>query len=293
MPRSLLITIVTLLLTATAHAQLEIATSFSILEDLVQNVGGARVNITNFVPRDGDAHTYQPSTSDVRRLTRARVVFINGRGLEAWFAKLARTAASTATVVTLADGLPARRIEVGEERGEADPHLWWNLQHAIIYVGKIRDALIRADPQGRAVYAQNAARYARDLANLDAWAKLEMQKIPASNRKLVTNHDALGYFAARYGLTILGQVIPSFGTEVEPSARETAGLINVMRRNNVRAIFTENTIPPKLAQQIAEETGARVAPALYTDALGAPGSSGETFLKAFRHNVTTIVTALR
>jgi zinc/manganese transport system substrate-binding protein/manganese/iron transport system substrate-binding protein len=282
-----------LLFATTAHAKLEVATSFSILEDLVQNVGADRVNITNFVPRNGDAHTYQPSTTDVRNLARVRLVFVNGRGLEAWFQRLVTTANSKATVVTLSTGLPARRIEVGEERGEADPHLWWNLQNTIAYVNRIRDALTRADPAGRAVYAQNAARYARDLANLDAWAKLQVQQIPAPNRKLVTNHDALGYFAARYGFTILGQVIPSFGTETEPSARETARLIDNMRRNNVRAIFTENTIPPRLAQQVASETGAKIAPALYTDALGAPGSSGDTFVKAFRHNVTTIVEALR
>ena len=276
-----------------AHAQLQVATSFSILEDIVKNIGGSRVQITNFVPRNGDAHTYQPSTQDVKNLSKAKLVFVNGRGLESWFTKLLGNAASKATVVTVSDGLTARKIEVGEETGETDPHMWWNLQNTIQYAKNIRDALMKADPASKAVYAQNADKYTRDLANLDAWAKLEVRKIPAQNRKLVTNHDALGYFAARYGFTVLGNVIPSFGTESEPSAKETAALIDNIRRNNVKAIFTENIIPPKLAAQVASETGAKVAPPLYTDALGEIGSSGDTFLKAFRHNVTTIVAALK
>ena len=285
--------IIALLAPGIAHAQLKVATSFSMLEDIVGNVGGQRVKITNFVPRNADAHTYQPSTLDVKNLANAKLVFINGGGFESWFTKLLQNSASKASVVTVSSGLTARKIDVGEETGETDPHMWWNLQNTIVYAKNIRDALIKADPAGKDVYTQNAAKYTRDLANLDAWATREVQKIPAQNRKLVTNHDALGYFADRYGFTVLGNVIPSFGTESEPSAKETAALINNIRRNNVKAIFTENIIPPKLVTQVASETGAKVAPPLYTDALGAVGSSGDTFLKAFRYNVTTIVAALK
>jgi zinc/manganese transport system substrate-binding protein len=288
------------LLASTAQAQtIKVATSFSIIEDLVKNVGGARVSITNFVPRNGDTHAYQPSARDVKALTEAKVVFINGLGLEGWFERLAKNAGSQARVVKLSDGLKPLKLEEeheGEEHedhGEFDPHLWWNPINTIAYVNLIRDVLSKIDPNGQSVYSSNAATYTRQLANLDAWAKSEVAKIPTTNRKLVTNHDSLGYFASRYGFQILGNVIPGIGTQREPSAKESANLIRSIKRNNVKAIFTENTISAKLAQTIAKETGAKIAPALYTDALGEIGSAGDTYLKAFKHNVITIVAALR
>ncbi len=282
----------------TSTTQTRVATSFTVIEDLVRNVGGNRVTITNFVPRDGDAHTYQPSTRDVKSLAGAQLVFVNGLGLENWFQKLLKNAASNARVVTVSDGLPRRKLTVGESSigkssGQTDPHLWWDPVNVIGYTKAIQRALSTVDPAGKPVYASNATQYIRAWQALDTWTKLEVAKLPAANRKLVTNHDALGYFAARYGFTILGNVIPSFGTESEPSARETARLIDTLRRYQVRALFTENVIPPKLVQQVAAETGAKVAPPLYTDALGQVGSPGETLLKAFRYNVSTIVTALK
>jgi zinc/manganese transport system substrate-binding protein len=290
----------TFLFSSHGFAQFEVATSFSILEDVVKNVGGSRVSITNFVPRDGDTHSYQPSAQDVRALAKAKVVFINGLGLEGWFSKLAKNANSQAKIVELAKGLKALKLEEEhsdehghEDHGEFDPHLWWNPMNVVQYAYRIRNALTQADPSGKNVYWANAARYARDLANLDAWAKLEVSKIPAKNKKIVTNHDALGYLADRYGFRVVGTVIPGGGTERAPSARETANLIRLIRREGVKAIFTENTVNAKLAQSIAKETGAKIAPSLYTDALGALGSSGETYLKAFRHNISTLVAALR
>jgi zinc/manganese transport system substrate-binding protein len=274
-------------------APINVVTSFSILEDLVQNVGGKLVSVTNFVPRNGDAHSYQPSTQDVRALGDAQIVFMNGLGLEGWFEKLAKNAASKARLVTLSSGLKTQKISVGEETGETDPHMWWNLQNAIAYTKKIASTLENADPKNSSSYQKNAAVYIKTLQGLDAWAKLEVQKIAAQNRVLVTNHDALGYFAARYGFKILGTVIPSGGTEREPSAKEIARLIDEIKANKVRALFTENTVNPKLANAISSDTGVKIAPPLYTDSLGNPGSGGETFVKAFRYNVTTIVNALK
>jgi zinc/manganese transport system substrate-binding protein len=302
---STLLVAASIMIGGAAQAQtIKVATSFSILEDLVKNVGGARVSISNFVPRNGDTHAFQPSAKDVKALTDAKLVFVNGLGLEAWFEKLVKNAGSKARVVTLSDGLKPLKLEEeaehegehheeGEEHGEFDPHMWWNPMNTIAYVNRIRDALTKADPSGKDLYSSNAAAYTRQLANLDAWAKSEVAKIAAPNRKLVTNHDALGYFASRYGFQILGNVIPSIGTEREPSAKESADLIRSIKRNNVKAIFTENTVSAKLAQTIAKDTGAKIAPALYTDALGETGSAGDTYLKAFKHNVNTIVTALR
>jgi zinc/manganese transport system substrate-binding protein len=281
-----------------AFAQIQVATSFSILEDLVKNVGGTRVQVANFVPRNGDTHSYQPSAQDVKALTNAKVVFINGLGLETWFAKLAKNAGNQAKLVELAKGLSSRKLEA-EHAGEAhdhnelDPHLWWNPLHVVQYVNRIRNALTSADPQGKNLYWANAARYTRDLGNLDAWAKLEVAKIPAKNKKIVTNHDALGYLADRYGFQIVGTVIPGGGTERAPSAKESVNLIRLIRREQVKAIFIENTVSAKLAASIAKETGAKIAPSLYTDSLGALGSSGETYQKAFRHNILTLVAALR
>ncbi len=288
------LTVVAFILSSLGYAQtLQVATSFSILEDLVKNVGGDKVSIINFVPRDGDAHGYQPSAQDVKALAQAKVVFISGLGLEAWFAKLAKNAGGKAQIIELSKGLAARKFSQGEEVGESDPHIWWNIINVVSYVNKIRNALTNADSSHKDTYWNNAAKYNRQLADLDVWAKLEVQKIPSTNRKIVTNHDALGYFADRYGFQVIGTVIPGGSTERPPSAKETADLIRIIRREKVKAIFTENVINAKLAEAIARETDAKIAPALYTDALGAIGSSGETFLKAFRHNIQILVTALR
>lgn len=276
-----------------AQAQsLKVATSFSILEDFVKNVGGNRVSITNFVPRDGDAHTYQPGTQDVRKLADAQLVFINGLGLEAWFERLLKNAAGKAKIVTVSDGQKPRQFVEDGKRVD-DPHMWWDLTNAVGYVRNIQRALSEADPAGATTYQANADRYARALVDLDAWAKKQLAALPITSRKLVTNHDALGYFADRYGFLVIGDVIPSLGTEQEPSAKAMAELSSTIRAQNVKAIFTENTVSRKLAETIARESGAKLAPPLYTDALGPIGSSGETFLKAFRSNVTTIVEALK
>ncbi len=274
-------------------APIKVVTSFSILEDVVQNVGGQLVNITNFVPRDGDAHTYTPTTQDVRALGDAKIVFLNGLGFEGWFEKLAKNAASKAKIIKVSDGLKTQKISVGDETGEIDPHMWWNLQNTIAYTKKIASTLTQADPKNSSLYQKNAATYIKTLQSLDAWAKLEVQKIAVKNRVLVTNHDALGYFASRYGFKVLGTIIPSGGTEREPSAKEIAKLIDAIKTNNVRAIFTENTLNPKLANAIASDTGVKIAPPLYTDSLGLKGSSGESFIKAFQYNINTIVNALK
>jgi zinc/manganese transport system substrate-binding protein len=288
----LILTLTTLEIATGQNARLQVATSFSILEDLVRNVGQDRVQVRSFVPRNGDSHSFEPGTQDVRTLSQAKLVFINGLGLEAWFEKMLSNTASKTKVITLTDGLKPRQFLEDEQRIN-DPHMWWDLTRTQAYITRIAKALETADPAGKTSYVSNAKKYNAELIKLDAWAKLEISKIPASKRKLVTNHDALGYFAARYGFKIIGQVIPSLGTEQAPSARELAVLSRTIQREGVKAIFIENTLNPKLAQTLADESGAKVAPALYTDSLGLPGSSGDTFIKAFRYNITTILNALK
>ncbi|PYE53613.1 metal ABC transporter solute-binding protein, Zn/Mn family [Deinococcus yavapaiensis] len=288
--------ILTLLLLSAAAAQsapLRVVATFSILGDFVRVVGGKRVNVSNLVPPNADVHTFQLSTGDIRALAGARVVFQNGSGFEPWFEQLRNTVDSKTRVVILTNGLSLRSASGGQGRADKDPHAWWNLDNTARYVDKIRDTLTSLDSAGRSVYASNAAAYVKRLRDLDAYAKRKVATLPAARRLLVTNHDALGYFADRYGFKLVGEVFPGRGTEQEPSARETARLIDAIGKTGVKAIFTENTVNPRLAQNIARETGAKIAPPLYTDALGSSGSSGDTFLKAFRFNVDTIVSALK
>ena len=281
-----------LLATQASAAPLKVATSFSILEDFVKNVGGSRIEIINIVPADGDTHTYQPTTEDVRKLSGTKLVFVNGLGLEGFLDKLIKTAADKAKVVTVSAGLKPRQL-IEDGQTEDDPHMWWDLARSRTYVANIAKALIKADPAGKAAYTANAAKYTKTLNELEVYAKAQFSSIPKTNRKMVTNHDAFGYFAAYFRFTIVGAVIPSGSTESEPSAKALGELSKTIKREGVRAIFTENIVNSKLADAIAKESGAKVAPPLYSDALGTKGSSGETFVKAFRFNVDTIVAALK
>lgn len=182
-----------------------------------------------------------------------------------------------------------------EDHGHAalDPHAWWDPTLAAGYVRNVQAALTRLDPAGKTTYAKSAAAYLGRLRALDTYAKKQFASLPATRRKIVTNHDSLHYLANRYGLTVVGAVLPGIGTEREPSARELAALIGTVKGSGARVIFTENTVNARLAQTLARETGATVAPPLYTDALGPKGSAGDTYLKAFRSNVDTMVRALR
>jgi zinc/manganese transport system substrate-binding protein len=278
-------------LASSQNTPLQVVTSFSLLEDLVHQVGLNHVQVRSFVPRNGDTHSFEPGTQEVKTLSRAKVIFVNGLGLEAWLTKLLSNAASKAHIVTLSDGLKPQQFQEGQQIN--DPHMWWDLTLTQHYVTRIGSVLGQADPANKTVFAANVQHFNAELIKLDAWAKLEVTKIPVGKRKLVTNHDALGYFAARYGFKIIGQVIPSLATEQAPSARALAALSRTIQREGVTTIFIDNTVNAKLAQTLADESGTKLAPPLYTDSLGLPGSSGDTFIKAFRYNVTTIVNALK
>ena len=287
-----------LLLAGTAvAAPVQVAASTSIIADFVKMVGGSRISLVTLVPANADTHTYQPTTRDVQRLSQARVLFVNGANLEPWLPKLIGSAPGV-KVVTLSSGVKLRKAselvaEGLEAEGAYDPHTWWSPQNVAVYVKTIGAELTRLDPVGKSVYAANAAAYQRQLSALDAYAKTQFATIPAPQRKLVTNHDALGYLAQRYGFTVVGQVIGGLSTEREPSAQELVRLVKGVKASGAKAIFTENTVNARLAQALSSETGVKIAPPLYTDALGAPGSVGDSYLKAFRHNVAVIVAALK
>ncbi|MFB9993523.1 metal ABC transporter solute-binding protein, Zn/Mn family [Deinococcus oregonensis] len=286
-----------LLLGAAQAAPIGVSVTTTILSDFVRAVGGARVAVNVIVPAGSDTHTFQPSTAVIRGLAGSRALFVNGANLEPWLPKLSASAPGV-RLVTLTKGLTLREGAEEDEHLDAaahasDPHAWWDAGLAAGYVRNVQAALSALDPAGKAVYANNAAAYLKQLKAADAYAKAQFARIPASRRTLVTNHDALGYLAARYGLNIVGAVIPGLSTEREPSARELAGLAQTVKKSGVRVIFIENTVNARLAQTLARETGATIAPALYTDALGPKGSAGESYLKAFRFNVDTMVRAMK
>lgn len=280
-------------------APLTVSATTSIMGDLVKAVGGSRVSVNVIVPAGGDTHSFQPTTAAIRRLAGSRALFANGAGLEPWLPRL-KAAAPRVPVTELTRGLKLHELEHGgeeddhghDDHGALDPHAWWDPTLAAGYVRNVQSALTRLDPAGGATYTKNAASYLKQLRALDAYAKGQFASLPAARRRIVTNHDSLGYLAERYGLTVVGTVLPGGGTEREPSARELAALVSAVRKSGARVIFTEAALNTRLATTLARETGAKVAPPLYTDSLGPKGSAGETFLKAFRHNVDVMVRAL-
>lgn len=293
--RSLLLSLTLLGGLASAQtAPLRVSATTSIVAEFVKNVGGTRVQVNTIVPPGGDTHSFQPTTGAIRNLAGSKVLFANGAGLEPWLAKLSSSV--NIPVMALTDGLKLRPVPQSAghtDSGTLDPHAWWDADLAAGYVRNVQRTLTRLDPAGKGLYAQNAASFIASLQAADAYARKQFASLPANSRNIVTNHDALHYLAARYGLRIVGTVIPGLSTEREPSAREMASLVDNVRKAGAKAIFTENTVNARLAQTLAQETGAKIAPPLYTDALGPAGSAGATLLQAWRYNVDTIVKALR
>lgn len=273
--------------------RLRVVATFSILADIVQNVGGDRVAVRALVGPDGDTHLYEPTPADARALADAAVVFENGAGFEIWLDDLYRSARSRAKRVVMADAVPLLRTgDAGHHHGEHDPHIWHDVTNAVTMTYAIRDALVQADPANSDTYYQNAATYAASLAELDAWVFEQVATLPAERRKLVTSHNTFAYFARRYGFDVVGAAISSISTEAEPSARQIAMLADAIRAAGVPAVFPENIGNARLMQRLADEAGVRLAPPLYTDALGRPGSAGDSYITMVRANVRTIVTAL-
>jgi zinc/manganese transport system substrate-binding protein len=268
-----------------AHAEkVHVVATISIIGDVVRNVAGDAVDLTVLVGPDGDAHEYEPTPRDSVNLAHADIIFENGLHLEHWLDKLYAASGSKAKRVVVSQGVRPRIFEDNPQ--ETDPHAWQDVSNVILYTQNARDALVAIDPAHKDLYAANAKNYIERLQDLDMWVKGQMAQIPADKRKLVTNHDAVGYFARAYGFQIIGAVIPSATTEAaDPSAKQTVALINIVKANGVHAIFSENMANPKLAQTLAQEAGVQVGPELYTDALGPAGSPGETYIKMIRYNV--------
>jgi ABC-type Zn uptake system ZnuABC Zn-binding protein ZnuA len=262
------------------------------LGDIAQNVAGSRIKIDTLLPVTVDPHEYQPKPQDVARLAQSQVLIINGLGYETWLQKTLASLGGKRQLVVVTNGLVPAPDPSGQHP-EGDPHMLMNPLDGINYVTQIRDGLTQADPAGKDAYARNADAYIVKLRALDLWVKGQVNQLPVEKRLLITNHDALGYFAKAYDFKIIGAVIPSVTTDASPSAQQLAGLIDTIKHSRARAIFLDIGENQKLAQQIASETGVKVATDLYVESTSGPNGPAPTYIDMIKHDVTVILDALK
>jgi zinc/manganese transport system substrate-binding protein len=256
----------------------------AIAGDVVRNVGGERAGVDVLVPADADPHDYEPRPSDAVALAEADLVLRSGGEIDEWLGDLIENAGGDAQEVTLLDSVKS----IEGESGELDPHWWQDPRNAMLAAEAARDALAEADPEGRRGYARNADAYVRELRALDMEIERCMRRVPPEKRKLVTTHDALGYFAERYDIEVIGAVIPSLSTQAQPSARDVDALVDQIEEEGVEAIFPEAALSQRLERAIARESGAEVGEELWADSLGDEGSGAETYVGAMRANARAL-----
>ena len=266
---------------------LNVVTTTTFIADMVRQVGGEDVSVLSLVPKGGEVHTFDPRPSEAWALSSARLVFANGLGLDDWLTQLAADVGTDGPIVRLGENLPGVNYIV--ENGQTNPHLWLDVANAEKYVDRIGAALATVDPANTAAYRAGRDAYRARLADLDAWARGQIAALPAANRRIVSYHDALPYFCRAYGLTVVGNVVAAPGQD--PSVQEVQRLIDSIRTNGVRAIFSEAQFNPELARTIASEAGAQVVSDLYTDTLG--DSPADTYEGIVRWDVAHIAEALR
>ena len=286
------------MLVAPARAQdrLPVVASFTILGDLVKNVGGDRVAVETLVGPNGNAHVYAPSPNDAKKAVDAKLVFVNGLGFEGWLERLVKASGTKAPIIVATTGIkPLERAgghdhDHDHDHGRADPHAWQSVANAKIYVANIRGALIAADPAGKEAYTANAAAYLAKLDALDREVREVVAKIPADRRRVITSHNAFGYFQDAYGVNFAAP--QGVSTEAEASAKDVAGMISQIKKQKIAAVFLENVTDPRQMQQIAQETGAKVGGILYSDALTGAKGEAPTYIDLIRHNLRQLASAL-
>ncbi len=281
-------------LPALAQEKLPVVASFSILGDFVQRIGGARVAVTTLVGPDGDAHVYSPTAADAKAMAAAKLVVVNGLNFEGWMTRLVKSSAAKAPIVAAAAKVTPLKEAGGHSHGHghggADPHAWQDVGNAKLYVAAIRDALVAADPTGKADYESNADAYLAELTALDADLRAAIGRIPADRRRAITSHEAFAYFEKAYGLDFVSP--QGVSTEAEASAKDVARIIRQMKAQKIPAVFLENVTNPRLIEQIARETGAKVGGRLYSDALSGPAGPAGTYIAMMKHNISQIEKAL-
>ncbi len=270
--------------------RVRVVATFSVIGEIVQRVGGEDVKLRTLVGANGDTHGFTPSPADQVAIVQAEVVFENGLGFEVWLDRLMGSSGSTAKRIVLSDGMEI----LNPNENAPDPHVWLDARNVILMVDGVREALGEAAPVRAVEFDRRARALTIELEELDAWIFAQIDTIAPHNRKLVTNHDSFGYFARRYGLEVVGMVIPSVTYDiVAPVAGEMAELVDLIREEGAPAVFAENVSNSRLAEQVAREAGVRLAEGLYTGALGPAGSAGETYDGMMRADVRLIVGALR
>jgi zinc/manganese transport system substrate-binding protein len=270
----------------------KVIASFSILGDFVRNVGGDRVEVRDLVGPNGNAHVFEPSPADAKAVADAKLVFVNGLGFEGWLDRLVKASGTKATIVVASDGIKPREgaADHDHDHGKVDPHAWQSVANAKVYVADIRDALIAADPAGKAVYEANAAAYLAKLDALDQEVRAVIARIPPERRRVITSHNAFGYFGDAYGVNFIAP--QGVSTEAESSARDVAAIITQIRKQKAAAVFLENVTDPRLIKQIAAETGAKIGGTLYSDALTDAKGDATSYIELIRHNLKELAGAL-
>ena len=270
---------------ARAQERLNVVASFSIIGDFVRNVGGDRVILTTLVGSNSDVHVYSPTPADAKKIADAKLVIVNGLGLEGWLPRLVQSAGSKAAIVAATNGIAPRKLG-----SDADPHAWQSVANAKTYVTNISAALAAADSAGAELYRANAQVYLTKLDALDREVRAAVAQIPESRRKVISTHDAFGYLAASYGIEFIAPL--GVSTESEASARDIARIITQVRTRKIPAVFLENISDPRLIGRISAETGARVGGTLYSDSLTGEKGDAPTYIDMVRHNIKVLTSAL-
>ena len=268
-----------------ASAKIKVVSTFSILGDMVQNIGGNNIELTTLVGANGDGHVYEPTPADAKSVAAADVVFVNGLGFEGWIDRLVKASGYKGKVIIATKGIKDLKFE-----GELDPHAWQDLSNGRIYIKNIKNALIDLDPKNSDLYKKNFIAYDKILESMDKSTKEKFADIPKKNRKVITSHDAFLYFGRAYGIDFRSPV--GVTTESEPSAGELAALITEMREDGIKALFAENITDPRLIKQLAREVNAQIGGTLYSDALSDNSEPANTYINMFKYNVNELATIL-
>jgi zinc/manganese transport system substrate-binding protein len=272
-----------------ANAPLHVVASFSILADMARNVGGEDVVVTSLVGPDSDTHTYQPTAEDAKSLAKADIILINGLGFEGWMQRLIEASGTKAAVVIATQGIKPRMM-TDEGKSITDPHAWQDLFNGRIYVKNIEAAFERVAPDRATFFQKRAAQYDAELAAMNKRVRDQLSSVPPAQRKVITSHDAFGYFGAAYGVTFLSPA--GISTEAEASASNVAALIRQIKAEGIKQVFIENMSNPKLIEQIGKDAGAQMGGTLYSDALSSPTGTAPTYLAMFLNNVPKLRAAM-
>lgn len=290
---------------ALAQEKLPVVASFSILADFVGVVGGDRVAVKTLVGPNGDAHVYNPTPADAKSVAGARVVFVNGLGFEGWIDRLVKASGTKAVLVTATKGVTPRAMtddddhdhdkkkgdaHAGHDHGATDPHAWQSVANAKLYVANVRDGLVAADPAGKATYEANAAAYLARLDALEAEVTKALAAVPQAERRVLTSHDAFGYFGAAYGVEFVAP--QGVSTEAEATAKDVARIVRQIKKEKFKAVFVETVTDKRLIERIAKETGVKLGGEIYSDALSPSSGPAATYIDMVRHNVKLLTAAM-